>query len=477
MTPPRLPRIGKLVALGGVLLLLMLALHAVSDLVAERQGRLREAEASVAASLAAAQTIVGPLLQRDCVETWDVVVGEGKDRKTTTERSATKLAIAPAALEVRAEAAIEPRYRGIFKVNGYDLKARLDARWDDGLALVPERRHAGSRLDCDAPAIVVALGDARGVRAATVRLDGAVATVLPGTQHAAHPRGFHVPVAASYAGARQPLHVEVALEVVGTGELAFAPVADATRVELASDWPHPSFGGRFLPVERNVSEAGFKARWQLNALATTAPLAAVLGAPACSLAEGEPEGAMGAGRDHRRCIETFGVSFIDPVSPYVLSDRATKYGLLFIALTFVCVGAVEVMRRLRVHPVQYLLVGAGVAIFFMLLVSLSEHVAFVVAYAVAAAACTLLLGFYGTFVLGGARRGIVFGAGIGALYGVLYALLQLEQTALLLGSFLLFSVLAGIMVVTRRVDWYALWRDAAPGAPDGAQASRPVRIG
>jgi inner membrane protein len=466
MTLPRLPRLGKLAALGCVLLLLMLALHAVSDIVAERQGRLREAEASVAASLAAAQTLVGPLLQRDCVETWDVVVGEGRDRKTATERSITKLVVAPAALEVRAEAAIEPRYRGIFKVNGYDLKARLDARWDDGLALVPERTHAGSRLECDAPTLVIALGDARGVRAATVRLDGIDASVLPGTQHAAHPLGFHVPVPAGYAGASQPLRAEIALELVGTGELAFAPAANATRVELASDWPHPSFGGRFLPVERNVSESGFKARWQLNALATTAPQAAVAGAPACALHEGEPEG---VGRERRRCIETFGVAFIDPVSPYALADRATKYGLLFITLTFACVGVVEVMGRLRVHPLQYALVGAGVAIFFTLLVSLSEHVPFAAAYAIAAAACTLLLGLYGAFVLGGARRGLAFGAGIGALLGVLYALLQLEQTALLLGSFLLFAVLAGIMVATRRVDWYALWREPPPAARADAQ--------
>jgi len=263
-----------------------------------------------------------------------------------------------------------------------------------------------------------------------------------------------------------PLRAEIALELVGTGELAFAPAANATRVELASDWPHPSFGGRFLPVERNVSESGFKARWQLNALATTAPQAAVAGAPACALHEGEPEG---VGRERRRCIETFGVAFIDPVSPYALADRATKYGLLFITLTFACVGVVEVMGRLRVHPLQYALVGAGVAIFFTLLVSLSEHVPFAAAYAIAAAACTLLLGLYGAFVLGGARRGLAFGAGIGALLGVLYALLQLEQTALLLGSFLLFAVLAGIMVATRRVDWYALWREPPPAARADAQ--------
>ena len=162
---------------------------------------------------------------------------------------------------------------------------------------------------------------------------------------------------------------------------------------------------------------------------------------------------------------------MDPVSPYVLSDRATKYGLLFIALTFVGVGALEVLRRLRVHPIQYLLVGSALAIFFLLLVSLSEHVPFAVAYLAAAAACTALLTFYGAFVLRGSRAGAAFGAAIGGLFGALYALLQLEQTALLLGSILLFAVLAAVMVATRRIDWYGLFaRMRAEGADVAAKA-------
>jgi inner membrane protein len=165
---------------------------------------------------------------------------------------------------------------------------------------------------------------------------------------------------------------------------------------------------------------------------------------------------------------------MDPVSPYVLSDRATKYGLLFIALTFVGVAAIEVLRRLRVHPIQYLLVGSALAIFFLLLASLSEHVPFAIAYLAAAAACTGLLTFYGAFVLRGSRAGAAFGAAIAALYGALYALLQLEQTALLLGSIMLFGVLAALMVATRRIDWYGLFArlraesgetPAAPRAP------------
>ena len=489
----RFPLLGKSAALAGVVIALSLALQTVSGIVAEREARLREAERSVAASLASAQTVLGPVIERDCSESWEATQGEGKDRKTVTERRQFKLSATPATLDVKGDVAIEPRYRGIFKVNGYVLKARLVAAWNDGAALVPEAQHLGSRVHCDAPVMFVALGDSRGVRSAAMQIDGAVVPVLPGTQHAAHPRGFHADVAESFAGARRPLRAEIGVELVGTGELAFAPVGDSTRVALASDWPHPSFAGRFLPIDRQVGETGFSARWQLNSLATTAPQAAAVGAPACRLYDGGVD-EVSPHPDGRRtpCVETFGVAFMDPVSPYVLADRATKYGLLFIALTFVGVGAVEVTgipsrfalrsspsgrpgglrRRLRVHPIQYLLVGSGIAVFFLLLVSLSEHVPFALAYLAAAAACTALLTFYGSFVLRGSRAGALFGAAIAALYGALYALLQLEQTALLLGSIMLFAVLAGIMVATRRIDWYGLFeRMRAQGGAPVAQAA------
>ena len=478
MATRRFPLVGKTIALLAVLLALAFALQTVSGIVAEREGRLREAERSVAASLAAAQTIVGPIVSRDCSETWETTQGEGKDRKTVVERRDYKLSATPATLEVKGDVAIEPRYRGIFKVNGYVLKARLRAGWKGGTSLVPQAQHPGSRLHCEAPVMFVALGDARGVRSAAMQIDGAVVPVLAGTRHGAHPRGFHADVDESFAGARRELRAEIGLELVGTGALAFAPVGDSTQVVLASDWPHPSFGGRFLPLERQVGEAGFSARWQLNALATTAPQAASWGASACRLDDNALD-AVPAREEGRRgsCIETFGVSFIDPVSPYVLSDRATKYGLLFIVLTFVGVGAIEVLRRLRVHPIQYLLAGAAIAIFFLLLVSLSEHVPFAVAYLAAAAACTGLLTFYGTFVLRGSRAGAAFGAAIAALYGALYALLQLEQTALLLGSTMLFAVLAALMIATRRIDWYGLFgrmRAESGDAAGSAAATTPA---
>jgi inner membrane protein len=143
----------------------------------------------------------------------------------------------------------------------------------------------------------------------------------------------------------------------------------------------------------------------------------------------------------------------------MLSDRAIKYGLLFVALTFASVALAELLARSRVrrvHPVQYAMVGLTLCLFFLLLLSLSEHLAFATAYAVAASACVLLLGIYARHMLGSARDGWLFGAGMALLYGMLYLLLLREQTALVLGSVGLFAALAVVMLLTRRVDWYRL---------------------
>ena len=462
----KFPLLGKTFAVGGVLFALTLALHSISAIVSEREGRLHEAERSVADSLASQQSLLGPVLLRRCDESWVGEQGEGKERKLVTEQRSFALTATPATLDVSAKAVIETRHRGIFKVNGYRLRATLKARWADDLtALEPVAQHAGSKLHCEAPVMFVAVGDARGIRVATISVGGAALAVLPGTGHASHPRGFHALIPAAVQSTRGALQAEVGLDLVGTGDLAFAPVGDTTTVALASDWPHPSFAGRFLPNDRAIDAQGFTASWQLSALATSAPQELRNGAAVCALngvAEGRP-----------RCIETFGVAFIDPVSAYVLSDRATKYGLLFIALTFVGVGLVEVLKRLRVHPVQYLLVGSALAVFFLLLVSLTEHIAFAWAYLAASAACTLLLAFYGSFVLRSARAGAAFGGAIAALYGALYLLLQMEQSALVLGSLLLFAVLGAVMIATRRVDWYALMdslrREASQPAPRATQ--------
>jgi inner membrane protein len=439
------PFLFKCLSIVGVVLLLWLMLNQINHLGLERQGRQAEAQQSVEASQAERQTLIGPVIQSRCTEEWDAQVGEGSERKRMPMRRDFTLSAVPTQLGIDAQAALEPRYRGIFKVNTYAAKTKLNAQWSSLQELRARHTVAGSQLNCAAPVLMVSVNDARGIRRVQVKLNEQLAAALPGTGDQVHSRGLHVPLPASLSQPEQPVTAAIELDLIGTGELSIAPIAESTQVKLTADWPHPSFGGRFLPVQRDIRKDGFQAEWQISALATTAPSQFASGSPLC------PPGATQGG-----CVETFSVSFVDPVNAYSLSDRAVKYGLLFVALTFVAVGLVEALRRLRVHPVQYLLVGCALSIFFLLLLSLSEHLPFSVSYALAATACVALLTTYARYLLQGWTAGWLFGAGASALYGCLYLLLQMEQTAMVIGSLMLFAVLALVMILTRRLDWYNL---------------------
>ncbi len=443
--------LGKVAALLAVLVVLLWGLQAISEIVREREGRQREAETSVADALAGAQTVLGPVLQRQCRETWEQFEGEGKERRLVRQHRDFSLAAWPRTLDVTASAGIEPRYRGLFKINSYLAKAHITADWTDLAQLKPVAEYSNGMVRCEAATLGIAVTDARGIQAASVRIGTQSLPVLPGSLINAGPRGFHS-VLKDDLNYDAPLRLDIAFNLAGTRSLAWVPVGDETRVQLDADWPHPSFGGRFLPTSRTITERDFKAQWQVSSLATTAPQMVLAGTKQCALTTL----AMQNDRTDPTCVDSFGVGFIDPVSTYVLSDRAVKYGLLFVVLTLVGVALVEVMRRLRVHPMQYLLVGSALTLFFLLLLSLSEHVAFAWAYLGASVACTALLTFYAHHILHGWRPGLAFGGGVALLYAALYALLQMEQTALVLGSLLLFVVLAAVMVATRRLDWYAL---------------------
>lgn len=430
---------------------LAFGLSRIAGIVAERSARQRDAELNVENSQAGRQTLLGPVLQRYCIEEWDAWEGTGKARKLTVAKRDFTLTVMPERLEVDADIGLDARYRGIFQVSTYLSTTRLHAAWPDLAMLEPAREQAGSRLRCGAPTLIVALSDARGIRSAKVVIDGKPLPLRPGTRHTDYPRGFNVPLPDVIAGATKDFTADIDLELLGTGELSFAPVAGTTQVYVKSHWPHPSFGGRFLPVAREVRETGFEATWRVSSLATTAPADFLRGVPLCA-------GMVGQGRSgpDETCVESFGLAFFNPVNPYVLSDRAIKYGMLFVALTFVAVAMMEILKRRRVHPVQYLLVGSALSIFFLLLLSLSEHLPFGWAYALASSACSVLLTVYASYVMGGWRAGLAFGVGVGGLYGALFVLLQREQSALVLGSLLLFAVLAAVMMTTRKLDWYGV---------------------
>ncbi len=448
---------GKLAALAAIVLVLVIGLGMIEAVVRDRQQYRSLTEQSVADSLAGAQTLIGPVIHSACVESWDVETGKGDERRMVEQRREFRLTAMPETLRLNTDAAMQERARGVHKVNAFSLQTRIQAQWGPLTALQPQATIQGSRMQCGAPILMLAVADARGIRTAQLELNGQELRLKPGTFHPTYARGLHASLPESVLGMAEGLQATLNLELVGTQQVSIVPLGGRTEVQMQSPWPHPSFSGRFLPTERSVRANGFEAQWRLSSLATTAAQDIAESKPVCAGPVGEDalRYAAATPRD-AGCVDSFSVAFIDPVNPYSLSDRATKYGVLFIALTFVAVGLFELMQRLRVHPVQYLLVGSALCSFFLLLVSLSEHLPFGAAYGIAATACVLLLGYYATHMLGSLRRGLPFGAGIALLYGMLYVLLQLEQTALAMGSVALFAVLATVMVLTRHINWYGL---------------------
>ncbi len=481
------PLFTKLAALAAIIVLLLFGLGLVEDVVRDRQRYRSLTAQSVADSLAGPQTLMGPMIHSACVESWDEDVGKGDERRTVEKRREFLLTAMPEQLQLRSGAAMEERARGVHKVNTFNLKAHITAQWGPLASLQPQSTVKNSRMHCGAPIVMMAVGDARGIRTAQLTLGEQALPLKPGTFHPTYSRGLHATLPEAVRGQADGLTATLDLELVGTERIAIVPLGGTTEVQMSSSWPHPSFGGRFLPSEREVSPEGFSARWHLSSLATTAQADIANGSRICAGgyddASTQGEYAPG-GTTPRDCADSFSVAFVDPVNPYTLSDRATKYGVLFIALTFVAVGLFELMahdphapplrgslppegaafsswggpatKKLRVHPVQYLLVGSALCSFFLLLVSLSEHLPFGISYAVAASACVLLLAYYASHMLGGLTRGVPLGAGIALLYGLLYVLLQLEQTSLVVGAIALFLVLAAVMVLTRKVNWYGL---------------------
>lgn len=433
----------KFWGLSVVLLLLLWGLGQISDLVAQRQEQRKVAIQGIAQSLAGTQTLLGPLIYTTCTEEWSEDASkndkksepQGDGKASKGGRREFKLMAPPANLAVKGSSALEPRARGLHTTQVFHLQTTLNAQWTDLSSLKAERTHPGSRLQCGPALLMLSVSDARGIRQIDVKLNGTAQSVRSGTALNTYPRGIHT-VLPNNLDMNQALSAEVQLELVGTEHLALVPLGTATQISLHSNWPHPSFGGQFLPVEHRIGDSGFDASWRVSALASTAQQSVLQQRNLCSSFWGAAPGVEEPvnAQKNQACVETLGVTFVDPGNTYALSNRATKYGILFIALTFVAVGLFELMRALRVHPIQYLLVGAAISVFFLLLVSLSEQLAFGSAYAIAATACVLLLAYYASHILQSWKHGLPFGAGIAILYGLLYVLLQLEQKALVVGA-------------------------------------------
>jgi inner membrane protein len=427
-------------------LLLWIPLSMIGSLVAERSNRQIQVTEDIAASSSGAQRLFGPVLAVPYTEQWletvDTVQNGVAMKEQRSRMENYTLYFLPDQLLTKGSLAVETKQRGLFKVRSYVLDARMEGRFSLPAEYgKPKPRHNGT-LTFGAPYLAVSIADMRGVlEAQGVEWNDRHHEFEQGA-YLPYGRvtGMHAPLAdQEVPGADVAVPFVFSLKLRGLEELNFVPTGKHTRVELASPWPHPSFQGRFLPNPdtQEVGPEGFRAAWTVNALATNV----VENLHQC--------------RDIG-CFDSFGLKLIDPVNIYSMSGRATKYGFLFIGLAFAAIFLFEVAKKMAIHPAQYTLVGLALAMFFLLLLSLSEHLAFNLSYAIAASATAGLTGFYLSAVLGSLARGSVAGGLLAGLFAALYGLLQSEDNALMLGSLLLFALLALAMVVTRRIDWYRL---------------------
>lgn len=420
----------KALAISALGCVILVALFMVSGVIDDRQKYRDAAVHSIEASYAGPQTLIGPVLVRpytQTVETSDI--SETGVRKLVTHKRELTAASFPRDLNVRGAILPSERRHGLYKVEVYEFQAVLKG----GLDVVDPTTEG--TVVWGEPYLALSVADVRGIAGTPKVLVNGVAE--PMLQGAPDMTGWqpNLRIPLHGLGALKG-HLDFVIEInlAGTQTLGIAPVGDSNHLEIWSSWRSPLFGGQFLPRTRDVGNGGFRAAWDVSSLASATQ----------AQLETNPF----------KAIDLMNVSLTTLVDPYTLSNRAVKYGILFVLLTFGGFLVFELLKQLPIHPVQYLLVGFGLAIFFLLLVSFSEHMAFGLAYLVASAACIGLLTFYLSSVLRSMGRGLAFGTMLTTLYTAIYGLLISEDNALVLGSLMLFCVLAVVMFVTRKVDWY-----------------------
>ncbi len=443
----------KVLAIGVLLLMLLVPLAMLDGLVRERQQMKRTATQDVAEMWGGPQTIAGPLL---------AVPYRIPKTETTGERSGTVYFL-PDSLSYDADLSPQVRKRGIFRVTLFETTVRIDAQFgplDLAAARVPE----SSLIWADAR-LLMGVSDPSGLQSLVAPVWGgrtletvpaSEANLLPNAVEARLPAEL-LPITPGAA----PVRVTADVQVRGSQSLRVVPLGKSTDVAMRSSWPSPSFVGAFAARTREVTDAGFEADWRVLFLNRGYPQVFRNDASP-SLLDGSFDGDemmieaayRGSGRSDVDG-QAVGVRLIETANVYQQAERASEYGFLFVLLTFTTFFFVEVLGGRRIHPLQYLLVGCAVALFYLLLLSLAEFVPFGVAYGASALAILGLIAMYGRAVLGSWRMsGVVTGL-LAVFYGYFYVLLQLDAYALLAGSIGLLVMLAVVMWVSRTVDWYA----------------------
>ncbi|HBQ3157711.1 TPA: cell envelope integrity protein CreD [Klebsiella pneumoniae] len=425
------PLFWKITTLIGCIVLLSLPLMMVRELINERADYRSEVVDAIEQSTSGSQKLAGPLIAIPIT----VTLTRMENQKEVNYQRSWVYYWLPESLAVTGKQTVESRRVGIYSGQVWHNALQIKASFDP-LRLAALRK---TNIVLGQPRLVVSVGDARGIGAIHApEVNGNVLSVEPGLGISGDGAGIHMPMPA-LAEDNKPLEIAFSLDLNGTGEFSLVPLGRNSELQLTSNWPHPGFLGSFLPTQREVSAAGYRAHWQSSWFAND----------------------MGSYfKDDMEIpwsrLPAFSADVMSLADQYQLTDRATKYAILLIGLTFMAFFVFESLTRRPLHPMQYLLVGLSLVLFYLVLLALSEHIGFTAAWLAASLSGAVMNGIYLQAVLRGWRNSLLFVAALLLLDGVMWFLLHSEDSALLLGTGVLALALSVLMFLTRRVDWYAL---------------------
>ena len=410
----------KMIGIGCLVGLLLLPSSMIQSLIKERKERSSQVIGEISTKWAHDQTIAGPILAIPYQSPENIV---------------KYLHVLPDELAMSGTLLPEIRYRGIYKAVLYTTELQIQ-----GYFTVPdiEAFHLTSDSVFWSEAILaLGISDLRGItKKVETMFNNQALTMKAGIRSPqVLSSGVSTPVDVPVTRRSLPFNIKVKLN--GNRTINFVPVGSITSVSLSSNWDSPSFGGTALPVERTVNQEGFSAAWHVLEVNRNYPQ-------------------IWFDTEYALTPSAFGVSLVIPVDIYQMSTRAVKYSFLFVLLTFAVFFVSELLNNTRIHPIQYLLIGLAILVFYTLLLSLSEHVNFPIAYLIAGIGVTGVITAYAQAIVDRWPFTLTVLGLLASLYGYLYVLLQLEDYALLSGSIGAFVILSVIMFVTRRIDWYRI---------------------
>ncbi|MCB1173622.1 MAG: cell envelope integrity protein CreD [Leptospiraceae bacterium] len=412
----------KIVLLGALTLVLLIPAFMVKGVINERKERRNEAVEEINSHWGGPIEIVGPIL---------LVPLQSHSKKETKTRWLT---IVPSDLSIESDLKAEKRARGIFNSVVYHTEIKLEG----GFVQPAPAAVSGYQADWNGARLAIGVTDLQGITTADLQWNGRRHELQPGTPGPWDVRGLHADVGSIQGG-----RFQISMQLRGSSLLRFGMIGQKTRASMQGNWTDPSFDGAFLPANRQVSAKGFKADWNIATMLNRDFPAQWISGPEMN-------------QNYLRMLSesASGLSLIVPVDLYQKSERSVKYAGMFIVLVFLAYFLFEVLFGYHIHPIQYLFLGGAKILFYLLLLSMAEHIGFGWSYLIAAIASTAQISLFSMGILKSKIRaswmtGILLG-----IYAYLYSLLQLQDYALIIGSVGLFAILGLVMYLTRDYNWY-----------------------